>query len=77
MTKREEFLETLLDICEYWKDKHDGVYGAIFSTLVMLDGCSGFNNYNKVRIEGITNSYELHDDFCRLRNERAKGKNRG
>lgn len=69
-TKRQEFLECLLDECEYWKDKPDGVYGVVFSILVMCDGCSSANNFEIVDIKGITNYGELHTDFCKLRGER-------
>ena len=70
--KRKEFLECLLDICEYWKDKPNGVYGAIRSTLVMFDGCCGLNNFETIEIKGITNGYCLHDEFYGLRQERSK-----
>lgn len=68
--KRKEFLEALIEIADYWKDKRNGSFGAIFSTLVMFDGCSGMNDFKRVEINGITNDKELHEDFCDLRRER-------
>jgi len=68
--KRKEFLEHLLDECEYWKDKDDGVYGVVFSILVMFDGYSSINDFKAIDIDGITNGFCLHDDFCKLRRER-------
>lgn len=68
--KRKKFLEALIDIADYWKDKPDGSFGAIFSTLVMFDGCSSMNDFKRVEINGITNKNELHEEFCKLRSER-------
>lgn len=68
--ERKEFLEALIEIADYWKDKPDGSFGAIFSTLVMFDGCSSMNDFKRVEINGITNDKELHDEFCELRRER-------
>ena len=68
--RRKEFLEAILDYCEYWEDKHDNVYGLAFSILAMCDGCSSANNFEIVNIKGITNYGELHTDFCKLRRER-------
>ena len=68
--KRKEFLECLLDECEYWKDKPDSVYGVVFSILVMIDGHSSVNDFKSIEIKGITNSGYLHEDFCALRRER-------
>ena len=68
--ERKEFLECLLDECEYWKDKDDGVYGVVFSILVMMDGYSSINDFKAIEIDGITNGFCLHDEFCELRRER-------
>lgn len=69
--KRKEFLNAILDYCEYWEDKPDNVYGLAFSILAMCDGCSSANNFEIVDIKGITEgNRELHDDFCKLRRER-------
>ena len=68
--KREDFLNALCDIAEYWKDKEDSTFGAIFSTLVMFDGDNSLNDFEKLEIVGISNKHNLHDDFCRIRNER-------
>jgi hypothetical protein len=68
--RRKEFLEGLIDYCEYWKDRPDGVYGVVFSILTMFDGCSSVNNFNRVNIKGITNKNELHSEFCELRSKR-------
>lgn len=68
--KRKEFLDAILDCCEYWEDKDDGVYGVVFSILAMCDGCSSANDFEIVDIKDITNYEELHTDFCKLRSER-------
>lgn len=69
--KRKEFLEALIDIANYWKDKPDGSFGAMFSILVMFDGCTAHTNFKVVKLKGITEeNRELHDDFCKLRRER-------
>lgn len=69
--KRRDFLESILDYCDYWKDKPDAVYGLAFSILAMCDGCSSANDFEIVNIKGITqNGRELHTDFCKLRSER-------
>ena len=68
--KRKKFLEGLLDYCEYWKDKPDGVYGVVFSILVMFDGFSSANDFQRVNIKGITNNNELHSEFSELRRKR-------
>ena len=72
--KREKFLNALCDIADYWKDKEDSSYGAIFSTLVLFDGCNSLNDFEMLEIRGITNKDELHDDFCRIRAEREHNK---
>lgn len=68
--KRKEFLQAILDYCEYWEGISDAVYGLAFSILAMCDGCSSANNFEIVDIKGITNYGELHTDFCKLRSER-------
>ena len=68
--KRKEFLDAILDYCEYWEGKPDAVYGLAFSILVMCDGCSSANDFKSIEIKGITNNGYLHEDFCALRSER-------
>lgn len=69
--KRKEFLESVLDCCDYWKDKPENVYGLAFSIFVMCDGCSSLNDFETIELKGITQKgRELHTDFCELRSER-------
>lgn len=71
MTKvRKEFLEGCLGYCDYWQGKDNATYGAVFSILAMMDGCSSANNFNRIELKGISNEDELHEDFCKLRRER-------
>jgi hypothetical protein len=65
--KRKDFLNALCEIANYWKDKENSTWGAIFSTLVLFDGCNSLNDFEKLEIKGITNKDKLHDDFCRIR----------
>ena len=65
--RRKEFIDNI----DYWKDKEDGVEGVIFSTLVLIDGCSTLNNCKRLNIDGITNNEELHSDFMKIKNERS------
>ena len=66
-TKRDIFLDSLISIANYWKDKENGVFGAVFSVLVLIDGCDSHNNFERLEIKGITNKRELHTDFCARR----------
>ena len=66
-TKRDNFLDSLISIANYWKDKENGSFGAVFSVLVLIDGCDSHNNFERLEIKGITNNRELHTDFCARR----------
>lgn len=70
--KRKEFLNALCDIEEYWQDKPEPINGVIFSILVMFDGCSSLNDFERLEIKGISNRNELHDDYCKIRNKRKE-----
>lgn len=70
--KRERFLNAIYDIANYWKDKPNAAFGTAFSILVMFDGDCSSNDFEQIKIEGISNQYELHEDFCRVREEREK-----
>ncbi len=65
--KRKDFLNNLCEIANYWKDKEDSTFGAIFSVLVMLDGDSSLNDFERLEINGISNKNNLHDDFCLIK----------
>ena len=69
--KRKDFLNALYDIAEYWKDKEDATFGTIFSVLVMFDGDSSANDFERLEIKGISNNKYLHDEFCRIEEERS------
>lgn len=68
--KRKDFLNALYDIADYWKDKENATFGTIFSVLVMFDGDSSANDFERLEINGITNNRNLHDEFCRIEEER-------
>ena len=70
--KREEFINAMLNIAEYWKDKKNSSFGAVFSVLVLLDGCDSQNNFQKIELKGISNNRELHTEFCERRANNGK-----
>lgn len=62
-----EFLQSIWSLIDYWKNQNiteeEKLSGLAFSILVMLDGCSGSNDFK---------SYELRNTetgFCINRNE--------
>ena len=63
-SKREEFLNAMINIAEYWKDKENSSFGAVFSVLVLLDGGDSQNDFQRIELKGITNLRELHEEFC-------------
>lgn len=69
--KRKNFLNALYDIADYWKDKEDATFGTIFDVLVMFDGDSSLNDFEEIRINGIsTRNKQLHDEFVKIENKR-------
>lgn len=74
MTEQEKFIQQVKGIRDYWlelpgKTTEDAVDGAIFSLLVMVDGCSGMNDFHSLKIIDTQTRKRLdtgclHDMFC-------------
>lgn len=74
MTEQEKFIQQIKGIRDYWlelpgKTTEDVVDGAIFSLLVMVDGCNGMNDFHSLKIIDAQTRKRLdngclHDMFC-------------
>ena len=75
LTESKKFIEQLKDIRDYWlehsadKTAKDIVDGVLFSTLVMIDGDSGMNDFHSLKIIDRHNGKRidcgyLHELYC-------------